>query len=163
MADAAIDTAAFDRLSAAAGQMLLAAVCASKTWIAAVLAGRPYETVDELEAKSDEALAALSWDDVAEALAAHPRIGERAAGMGAEAAWSRQEQSGAAGHDLRADNVAYEQRFGHVFLICATGLSGEAMTAALRARLGNDPDTERTVVRAELAKIVRLRLRKAFV
>ena len=63
---------------------------------------------------------------------------------------------------LRAGNAAYEERFGHVFLICATGMSAASMLAALRARLGHDPAAEREVVRDELMKIVRLRLAKAF-
>jgi 2-oxo-4-hydroxy-4-carboxy-5-ureidoimidazoline decarboxylase len=110
----------------------------------------------------------LSWDDILQALAAHPRIGERAAGAGREAAWSRAEQAGAGAatietqEDLVVGNVAYEERFGYVFLICATGLSAEAMLFALRERLGNDPDSEREVVRVELNKIVDLRLGKAF-
>ena len=87
---------------------------------------------------------------------------------GTEAAWSRQEQSGArdapadvlAG--LRAGNAAYEERFGHVFLICATGMSAASMLGALQTRLGHDPAAEREVVRDELMKIVRLRLAKAF-
>ena len=61
---------------------------------------------------------------------------------------------------LADGNVAYEQRFGHVFLICASGLSGQEMLDQLRARLGHDPDTERAVVRAELRKITQLRLTK---
>jgi 2-oxo-4-hydroxy-4-carboxy-5-ureidoimidazoline decarboxylase len=63
---------------------------------------------------------------------------------------------------LRAGNVAYEERFGHVFLICATGMSAASVLAALQARLGHDPAAERAVVRDELMKIVRLRLAKAF-
>jgi 2-oxo-4-hydroxy-4-carboxy-5-ureidoimidazoline decarboxylase len=90
------------------------------------------------------------------------------AGGDQETAWSRQEQSGTrdapadvqAG--LRAGNAAYEERFGHVFLICATGMSAASMLAALQARLGHDPAREREVVRDELMKIVRLRLAKAF-
>ncbi len=76
------------------------------------------------------------------------------------------EQAGmdGAAADLRAElvaaNRAYEERFGHVFLICATGLGAAEMLAALRARYGNDAAAERTVVRAELAKIVDLRLAK---
>ncbi|SNS14113.1 2-oxo-4-hydroxy-4-carboxy-5-ureidoimidazoline decarboxylase [Streptosporangium subroseum] len=85
---------------------------------------------------------------------------------GRESGWSRQEQSGvgAAGREvleeLAEGNRAYEERFGHVYLICATGLSAEEMLARLRGRLGNDEETERDVVRAELAKITRLRLAK---
>ncbi|NUS08957.1 MAG: 2-oxo-4-hydroxy-4-carboxy-5-ureidoimidazoline decarboxylase, partial [Nonomuraea sp.] len=112
---------------------------------------------------AEAAVRALEWPDVLEALSAHPRIGERAAGEGRESRWSRQEQSGVP-DDLRAalaaGNRAYEQRFGHVYLVCATGLSGSELLARLRARLGNDEETERGVVRDELAKITRLRLGK---
>jgi 2-oxo-4-hydroxy-4-carboxy-5-ureidoimidazoline decarboxylase len=108
-------------------------------------------------------LRALAWTDVEQALAAHPRIGERAAGASREAAWSREEQAGASPNDeLVAGNVAYEERFGHVFLICATGLSGAEILAEVKNRLGNEPATERDVVREELRKIVDLRLGKAF-
>ena len=92
----------------------------------------------------------------------HPRIGDRTVSGGMSAA----EQSGAAAasdevrQGLADGNLAYEQRFGHVFLICASGLSGQQMLAQLRARLGNDRDAERMVVRAELTKITRLRMTK---
>jgi 2-oxo-4-hydroxy-4-carboxy-5-ureidoimidazoline decarboxylase len=61
---------------------------------------------------------------------------------------------------LATGNGAYEERFGQVFLICATGLSATEMLAALRARLGNDAGTEAKIVRDELRKITGLRLRK---
>lgn len=166
MTEALIDTAAFDRVSAAAAEMVLRPACASVAWIEAMTAGRPYETLDALTAYSDETVAGLLWPDVEEALAAHPRIGERATGAGVEAGWSQQEQSGAMSAEqataeaLRAGNVEYEQRFGHVFLICATGRSADEMLAALRERLGHDAGAERAVVRRELGAIVRLRLSK---
>ncbi|WP_067491347.1 2-oxo-4-hydroxy-4-carboxy-5-ureidoimidazoline decarboxylase [Actinomadura hibisca] len=140
--------------------------CASRRWAAAVAAGRPYRDADALHAASAEHLDDLDWADVEEALNAHPRIGERAAGQDRESAWSRGEQSGvndaeAATRQALADgNRAYEDRFGHVFLICATGLSAGQMLAALQERLSHDADAERPVVRAELAKIVAIRLDK---
>ncbi|PRY01665.1 2-oxo-4-hydroxy-4-carboxy-5-ureidoimidazoline decarboxylase [Allonocardiopsis opalescens] len=142
----------------------LLACCASPPWAARVAAGRPYGTAGALAAASDAALAELDWEQVEAALAAHPRIGERAAGADRAAAWSRREQSGAddAGSRLQAElvegNRAYEERFGHVFLICATGRSAAEMLAALRERLGNDPAAERPVVREELRRITRIRL-----
>jgi 2-oxo-4-hydroxy-4-carboxy-5-ureidoimidazoline decarboxylase len=142
----------------------LLACCAVPGWVRVVAAARPYADLDALTAVSDAALAALDWAGVEQALARHPRIGERARGDGREADWSRREQAAAATGDdelraaLTAGNVEYEQRFGHVFLICATGLPADAVLAALRARLGNDEDTERATVRGELGKIVRLRL-----
>ena len=63
-------------------------------WVSQLVAGRPYRTLDELVTASDAAIAALTWPDIEEALAAHPRIGDRPAAPGREAAWSRQEQAG---------------------------------------------------------------------
>ena len=176
--DGRVPAADLDRATAATAASLLRPACASARWIGRLVSGRPYGTLDAMMAASDAAIGALGWPDIEQALAAHPRIGDRAEPEGArdtegahadtEAAWSRQEQSGArdapadvlAG--LRAGNAAYQERFGHVFLICATGMSAASMLAALQARLGHDPATEREVVRDELMKIVRLRLAKAF-
>ncbi|GAA3690922.1 2-oxo-4-hydroxy-4-carboxy-5-ureidoimidazoline decarboxylase [Nonomuraea antimicrobica] len=141
----------------------LLACCASPAFAARVAARRPYGDLDGLLAAAEAAVRALGWDDVLEALSAHPRIGERADGGGRTAAWSRQEQSGVE-DGLRAalaeGNRAYEERFGHVYLVCATGLTGSQMLARLRERLGNEGEREREVVRAELAAITRLRLGK---
>src|SRR6266581_2694300 len=138
------------------------ACCASRTFAKAIADGRPYPDPAALLAAVDTAFNALSWDDIVEAMSEHPRIGDRAVRGGMSAA----EQSGAAaaGDEVRqglADgNVAYEQRFGHIFLICASGLSGQEMLDQLRDRLGHDQDAERVVVRAELLKITRLRATK---
>ncbi|GAA2695782.1 2-oxo-4-hydroxy-4-carboxy-5-ureidoimidazoline decarboxylase [Nonomuraea recticatena] len=139
----------------------LLACCASRAFAREVAAGRPYAGQAELGAAAEAAVRALAWPDVEEALAAHPRIGERAAGAGRESEWSRQEQSGVEDHvraELAEGNRLYERRFGHVYLICATGLSGEEMLARLKERLDHDEATERAVVRDELAKITKLRL-----
>jgi len=163
-----VQVAELDRASPGDAATLLRPSCASIRWIERLVGGRPHESLGRLTAASDAAIATLSWPDIEEALAAHPRIGDRAQGRGREASWSRQEQAATtgAGGDvqarLRAGNAEYEERFGHVFLIRATGRAAEQMLAALRARLGHDPVTEREVVRAELADIVRLRLAKAF-
>ncbi len=144
----------------------LRACCAAPAWVRTVAAGRPYPSGTALVAAADAALAGLAWPDVAEALAAHPRIGQRADGTGRGAAWSRREQAGVADagaavrDELAEANRAYEQRFGHVFLIFATGRTPAEMLAAARARLGNDELTERDVVRAELGKITRLRVER---
>ena len=163
-----IAVAEFDAAPAADAAAELMPCCASRRWISGLVSGRPYARLDRLTAASDALLARLDWPELEAALAGHPRIGERASSNGRSDGWSRQEQAGAAAaadpvrQELAAANVAYERRFGHVFLICATGLSAEAMLSALRSRLANDPIAEREVVRSELAKIVRLRLAKAF-
>ena len=138
------------------------ACCASGTFAKAIAGGRPYPDPAALLAAVDAAFTALNWDDIVEAMSEHPRIGDRAVRGGMSAA----EQSGAAAasdevrQGLADGNLAYEQRFGHVFLICASGLSGQEMLDQLRARLDNDEEAERAVVRAELRKITRLRMTK---
>jgi 2-oxo-4-hydroxy-4-carboxy-5-ureidoimidazoline decarboxylase len=138
------------------------ACCASTRFAQAVTAGRPYRDPAALLAAVDAAFAALSWDDIAASMNGHPRSGDRAV----RGEMSAAEQSGAAAaaddikQGLADGNLAYEQRFGHIFLICATGLSGQEMLTRLRARLENDQDAERAEVRAELLKITRLRMTK---
>lgn len=160
-AQAPASLASFNAAPAREAEQCLLACCESRAFARAVAGGRPYPDPAALLAAVDAAFGKLGWDDIAESMSGHPRIGDRAA-TGTSAA----EQSGAAAagdqvrQDLAAGNRAYEDRFGHIFLICASGLSGEEMLAALRARLGNDPDTERAAVRAELRKITRLRMRK---
>lgn len=153
----------FNRLSPAETRAALLACCAVPWWAAEMEAARPYGDRAELFDKADAALRRLDDDDVAQALSAHPRIGERPSGGSTEAGWSRREQSGVARDDetlsdLHAVNKAYEHRFGRVFLICATGLSSGQILTAARARLGNDDDTERRVVAEELRKIALVRL-----
>ena len=143
----------------------LMACCAARRWADELIVRRPYLDVATLEQVSDTIFAELGWGDVQEALAAHPRIGERADGDGAEARWSRAEQSAAATGDedvnarLHAASLAYEEHFGWVFLIFATGLSAQQILDALHERMDNDEQTEHAVVRDELRKIAHLRLR----
>lgn len=130
-----------------------------------MVTGRPYGSLDAVLTRSDAVLADVGWTDLEQALAAHPRIGERPVGDDRETAWSRDEQSGTDDPDadaeaLRTGNAEYEQRFGRVFLICATGRTSAQLLDALRTRLDNDASAERKVVRAELTAIVRLRLAK---
>ena len=166
MSEPLIDVAAFDSVPVRAAVELLRPVCASTRWLDAIAAARPYSNIAALDEVSDDLIARLAWADVGEAMAAHPRIGERATGQDRESQWSRQEQSSASGaaldvsEALRAGNVAYEQRFGHVFLVCATGRTPLQILEALTERLDNDERTEQAVVRRELAAIVRLRLLK---
>jgi 2-oxo-4-hydroxy-4-carboxy-5-ureidoimidazoline decarboxylase len=127
---------------------------------------RPFPSAKAALDLSDEIV--LGLDDAAldQALAAHARIGERRPGSTTEDRWSRSEQAGALAvatdvqERLAEGNRRYQERFGHVFLIRAAGRSAEEMLAALEQRLGHDDDTERDVVRRELAEIVRLRLLK---
>ena len=143
----------------------LLACCDVPAWAKTIVAGRPYASLADLMAEADAAARRLSPEEVERALAAHPRIGERAKGSGTEAGWSRLEQSTVSRdeqtqRELLDGNRAYEERFGRVFLICATGMGGDEILASLRERLGNDDATEEAVVAEELRKIALLRLRK---
>jgi len=139
----------------------LRSCCAVPAWAAPILAGQPWSDRAALLAAADASTRALSWEDVLIALAAHPRIGERAAGDSREAGWSRQEQSAVRPDEaLVAANRAYEEKFGHVFLIFASGRGREEILAAAKQRLGNDEETEREVVKDELRKIALRRLER---
>ncbi len=157
----------FNGLDAAGATELLGACLDIPEWVAAMTAGRPYRDLAALHATGTAAAAEISWAQVAGALDRHPRIGEKAAaapGTGTESAWSSSEQAGVADSHASAladGNRAYEERFGHIFLICAAGRSGEEILQNLQHRLTNDPVTERRVVIGELQKIAALRLAKA--
>jgi len=161
-----MDLAGFNALDAAGAQEALLACCASPRWAAEVAGARPYPTIQAALDAADTASRGLAWTDVATALAAHPRIGQPPAGTGQEAAWSRREQAGVADADaamrdaLAEANRAYEERFGHLYLIFASGKSQQELLAAARARVHNDEVTERRIVQEELGKIARLRLER---
>jgi 2-oxo-4-hydroxy-4-carboxy-5-ureidoimidazoline decarboxylase len=144
----------------------LRACNAAPRFAAELVAGRPFRDVETLVARAEEVARALPWDDVAIALAAHPRIGDRVEGSSAEAESSRREQSSmddadAATRDaLLEGNRAYEERFDHVFLIRASGRTPAEMLAELRRRLDNDDDTEHAEVTEQLAQITAIRVRE---
>ncbi|MEU6846093.1 2-oxo-4-hydroxy-4-carboxy-5-ureidoimidazoline decarboxylase [Streptomyces sp. NPDC046716] len=150
----------FNASDESAAQAELHEVCASSAWGSKLLAQRPFATVEALFEASDAATAELSADDLTEAMAGHPPIGRPKPGDPT----SSREQRGMAGasEELKAEmlelNLAYQDRFGHVFLICATGATGAQMLEALKARIANTPEQERAIVRTELGKINRIRL-----
>jgi 2-oxo-4-hydroxy-4-carboxy-5-ureidoimidazoline decarboxylase len=161
----------FHRLPAADARGLLLACCAAEPWASRLVEGRPYPTVAALLRESDEAVTSLTVPELAAALAGHPRIGERVPAGREPAAsraagWSRQEQSRMAAADEPARqaiaelNVAYEKRFGHIYLVCATGRTAAELLALLQARLGHDDAAEWRTVRSELQQINRIRLDK---
>jgi 2-oxo-4-hydroxy-4-carboxy-5-ureidoimidazoline decarboxylase len=144
---------------------VLRACNAAPAFVEELAAGRPYPSVEALVARAQEVARALPWKQVAQALAAHPRIGDRVEGSSAEAQASRREQSSMSEADaaVRAalvdGNRAYEERFDHVFLIRAAGRSPEEMLAELRRRLDNDAESERAEATEQLAQITALRVK----
>jgi 2-oxo-4-hydroxy-4-carboxy-5-ureidoimidazoline decarboxylase len=143
----------------------LRACNAAPRFVAELVAGRPYPDADTVVARAETVARALPWDEVSIALAAHPRIGDRPEGSSAEAEASRQEQSSMTDADAETrtalvdGNRAYEDRFGHVFLIRAAGRSPDEMLAELRRRLANDAEAERAEATEQLAQITALRVR----
>ncbi len=152
------DRLPLDELAPDALRSVLLGVCASRRWVDLVAGAAPYRDLAGLLAANDNALGRLDEADIDQAMAGHPRIGER----GAHAS-SQREQSGVGDETrdpLLAGNREYEARFGHVYLVCASGRSGDELLAVLRSRLGNEPADERAVARAELGMINALRLER---
>jgi 2-oxo-4-hydroxy-4-carboxy-5-ureidoimidazoline decarboxylase len=139
----------------------LVACCSSPEWARQVARARPYPTLDALLEAAAATLAGLDDGEVDAALAGHPRIGERSVHTS-----SQREQAAVAAADaevlagLAAGNREYEERFGHVYLVCADGRPAAELLAVLRGRLGNEPDEERRVLRGELSRINAIRLRR---
>ena len=159
----------------------LRSCCASSKWIEAVARARPFADWRELTTAADRIWSSLGADDWKEAFHAHPRIGElvipsredgefprpdssRSAALGMT--WTSDEQSGTRSasnetmNALAQGNRDYEQRFGHIYLVCATGRSADQMVENLRERLKNDATTELRVAAEEQRKITALRLEK---
>ena len=157
----------FNALPAAAAERELLACNAAPRFAREVAAGRPYPSGSALAERAAAVARGLSWDEVEVALAAHPRIGQRATGDSAEATSSRREQASVDGatDDVRTaledGNRAYEEKFRHVFLIRAAGRGPAEMLAELTRRRDNDETAERAETTAQLAEITRLRVERA--
>jgi allantoicase len=130
---------------------------------------RPYTSLENLIASANDIWWSLQSDDWLEAFRSHPKIGEKktaAPVSDRSQQWSGQEQSGVAQASretvdaLAALNWAYEQKFGYIFIICATGKTSDEMLAALRKRIEHDPATELPIAAAEQSQITELRLKK---
>ncbi|HEX7706477.1 MAG TPA: allantoicase [Thermoanaerobaculia bacterium] len=136
-------------------------ICPAHEWVHTLAAERPYGSWDQLVETANRAWFALNDAARMTAYESHARIGERAAGR-----WSAQEQSGTRGASeelaqaLAEANRAYEAKFGFIYLVCATGKSGDDLLADVRTRLANDRQTELRIAAEEQAKIIALRLEK---
>ncbi len=132
-------------------------------WYNEIAGARPFAAAGELLSFAELAAPDFTRAEIDGALAHHPRIGERPAGSGTEAAFSRSEQASVSGLDsvqgrLAAGNRAYDEKFGHVFLIRAAGRSAAEILAALEERVQHTPEEELPVIAAELREIAILRL-----
>lgn len=143
--------------------------CGAHRWVDAMVAARPFANRDALYSTADRAWSTMTRDDVLEAFRHHPRIGDIDSlrkKFASTATWASGEQSGTSTADeatlqgLARGNTDYEARFGHIFIVCATGKSAAEMLALLLSRLPNEPGPELAIAAGEQAKITRLRLEK---
>lgn len=148
---------------------ILAECCGSSKWVNEMTARRPFRSYENVFKAADEVADEMEPPDWLDAFAHHPRIGEKggsAPDKGVAAEWAAAEQSGVdgAGKEVKAAlmnaNQEYEQRFGYIYIVSATGKSAEEMLEVARERLGNDPEREINVAAAEQRRITRLRLEK---
>jgi OHCU decarboxylase len=159
--------AEFNALPATHAEALLMDCCGSPRWAAGVASRRPYATGDALHKAADSIWWKLDRADWLEAFSHHPQIGDKPAG-GSESArrWAAGEQAGAsaASEDVKARlaraNRAYFEKFGYIYIVCATGKSAEAMLAILNQRLQNDAPSEISIAAEQQRLITRIRVDK---
>lgn len=160
---------ALNRLSETDASVAFTQCCAAQRWVERMVIDRPFESLAELLEISDRIWEECDVDDYMEAFEGHPRIGDvesLAKKYANTKAWAGGEQSGVSGADravlerLAEGNKTYEEKFGHIFIVCATGKSAAEMLALLEARMPNDPKTEVMIAAEEQNKITRIRLKK---
>jgi 2-oxo-4-hydroxy-4-carboxy-5-ureidoimidazoline decarboxylase len=157
-----------NRLEPDAAAAALRRCCGAERWVQALLAARPFASTAALHEQALRVWNGLAASDYLEAFSHHPQIGENLEQLrrrfAATHSLSSREQAGVDSADestllsLREGNRAYRERFGHIFIVCATGKSAAEMLALLRQRLGNEPAAELAIAAAEQARITRLRL-----
>lgn len=168
--------AALNAMPAQLAEAALLACCGSTRWARRMVLRRPFDQIEDLLAASDHIWGELAPEDWREAFSRHPKIGESTGQVARELApkddtaqaqaWSAQEQSAVRMMSeltraaLAEANRVYEERFGYIFIVCATGKTAEEMLAILRQRLQNDPDTELQIAAEEQRQITELRLKK---
>lgn len=161
--------AELNHLSESDAREALERCCGASRWVQGMLARRPFEDEAGLMAAADEVWAGMQRDDILEAFQHHPQIGDVASlrqKFASTAAWASHEQSGVQAASERVlealaqGNQAYREKFGYIFIVCATGKSAAEMLALLEQRLPNPPEAELSIAAAEQAKITRIRLEK---
>jgi 2-oxo-4-hydroxy-4-carboxy-5-ureidoimidazoline decarboxylase len=158
----------FNTLPARDAAALLRSCADADSWVESLVAKRPYPDVEALVATADDLAGQWSVDEVEQALSHHPRIGERTTDGSAASSTSAREQAGVDPADidladaLRAGNLAYEEKFGRIYLVRAKGRTGPQLLKMLRERLENDPETEFGITVQQLREIAILRAEGLF-
>jgi 2-oxo-4-hydroxy-4-carboxy-5-ureidoimidazoline decarboxylase len=162
----------FNSLSKVEAERALEKCCGTRAWIEKMLDLRPYRTREEIFSTASVVWKTLSTADWKEAFLHHPRIGgmdELRKKFGSTATWASEEQKGVASasesvlRDLADGNARYEKRYGHIFLVCATGKTASEMLSILDSRMKHSPEHELEIAAGEQEKITQLRLEKLFV
>jgi len=163
-----VSLAHWNKLTTAEAAEEILPCCGSRRWAHALARSRPFPDVAALLAAADDVWRGLDPSDWNEAFSSHPRIGEKKAldsATARSAQWSSEEQSGVAKSEciqdhLKDANRRYEERFGKIYIVCATGKSAEEMLAILNKRLDNDEAAELYEAAEQQRQITQLRLRK---
>jgi 2-oxo-4-hydroxy-4-carboxy-5-ureidoimidazoline decarboxylase len=143
--------------------------CGSRAWARKLASLRPFAEEESLFRAAEACWQDLPEEDWLEAFRSHPRIGEQHAQSkttATSAAWSRSEQGQMKDADaeivsrIRQGHRAYEERFGRIFIVCATGKQPAEMLAILETRLNNAPDVELVESATQQQQITQLRLKK---
>ncbi|MBK9763969.1 MAG: 2-oxo-4-hydroxy-4-carboxy-5-ureidoimidazoline decarboxylase [Flavobacteriales bacterium] len=143
--------------------------CGAAQWVERMVYARPFETLAEVLETSDTIWEECDVDDYEEAFTHHPKIGDvesLSKKYENTKTWAVGEQKGVENADraviekLAEGNKTYEEKFGHIFIVCATGKSAAEMLSMLEGRMKNDPKDEILIAAGEQNKITRLRLKK---
>ena len=168
-AEASAGLARLNALSSADAEAELTRCCGSVRWAKRVADQRPFNVPQDLYSAAERAWAHMGTFDRLEAFSRHPRIGDVESlrvKFPSTAAWAGAEQAGVKGAsdkvlgELAELNKAYEEKFGHVFLVCAAGKTAAEMLKLVKERLPHEPQAELDIAAAEQAKITRLRLER---
>jgi 2-oxo-4-hydroxy-4-carboxy-5-ureidoimidazoline decarboxylase len=161
--------ARWNKLASSEAAKEISPCCGSLVWVEGMTSKRPFDDEASLLISSDEVWRNLRSSDWLDAFKSHPRIGESRADVSTgtrSANWSEQEQKDVAvaqgdiKRRLAEGNRAFEEKFGHIFIVCATGKSAAEILAILERRLQNGKEVELREAAEEQRQITQLRLKK---
>ena len=167
-----ISVAQLNQLPNADAYRALQSCCVSERWLQYMVSARPFTSVAAVLQQADEHWQQMQQTDILQAFDGHPRIGDvntLRAKFASTAKLAGHEQAGMSAADdallltMKQRNDEYFDKFGYIFIVCASGKSATEMLTILESRLPNDAETELAIAAAEQAKITRLRLQKMLI
>ncbi len=145
--------------------------CGCTSWLDKLMEHFPFQSIEDLKISSDKAWHTCTKQDWLEAFSHHPKIGEKPGekkNLSSTKEWAAQEQSGVKTaaqtvlDDLLLQNKKYEEKFGYIYIVSATGKTAEEMLVIIKERMNNDPEKELHIAAGEQNKITHLRIDKIF-